>query len=59
MNNMSLPLTVFVQEGQVVRLGYSPFPVDPAQLLSEIPQERILIPPEQAQALTEKVRTPR
>jgi hypothetical protein len=59
MNNTSLPLTVFVQEGQVVCLGYSPFPVDPAQLLSEIPQERILIPPEQARALTEKVRTPR
>jgi hypothetical protein len=59
MNHVSLPLTVFVQEGWVVRLGHTPYPVDPAQLLSEIPQERILIPPEPARALTEQLKTPR
>ena len=47
-----------VVANQEVSLGYSPYPVDPAQLLSEIPQERILIPPEPARALTETVRTP-
>jgi hypothetical protein len=57
--NTSQPVTVFVQDGRLVRLGFSSYPVDPAQALSAIPLDRILIPPEEARALTEQVRTPR
>ena len=57
--NTSQPLTVFVQDGKIVRLGFSSYPVDPAQLLNEIPLDRILITPEEAKALTDQVKTPR
>ena len=57
--NTSQPVTVFVQDDKLVRLGFSPFPVDPAQSLSEIPLDRILIPPEEAKALTGRVKSPR
>lgn len=57
--NTSMPITAFVQDGKLVRLDFSAYPVDPAQLLSAIPLDRILIPPEQARTLTEQVKSPR
>lgn len=59
MLNASLPVTVFVQDGKLVRLGFSMPDVDPAQLLSEISLDRILIPPEEARSLTEQIKRPR
>ena len=56
--NTSQPVTVFVQGGKIVRLGFS-HPVDPAELLNAVPLDRILIPPEEAKALTEQVKAPR
>ena len=57
MNNLSLPVTAFVQDGKLVRLGAS-HPVDPAQSLSAISLDRILIPPEEAEALMGQVKSP-
>jgi hypothetical protein len=57
MNNFSLPVTVLVQDGKLVRLGFSR-PVDLAQALSAISLDRILIPPEEAEALTGQVKSP-
>ena len=57
--NTSMPITAFVQDGKLVRLDFSAYPIDPAQLLSAIPLDRILIPPEEAKALTEQVKSPR
>jgi hypothetical protein len=57
--NTSQPVTVFVQGGKMVRLGFSNYPAEPDQLLSAIPLDRILIPPEEAKVLTEQVKTPR
>jgi hypothetical protein len=59
MYNTSQPVTAFVQDGRLVRLDFLPYPVDPAQLLGAIPLDRILIPPEEARALTEQVMRPR
>jgi hypothetical protein len=57
--NTSQPVTAFVQDGKLLRLGFSSYPVDPAELLGSIPLDRILISPEEARALTEQVKTPR
>ena len=57
--NKSMPITAFVQDGRLVRLDFSAYPVDPSQLLSAIPLDRILISPEEARALTDQVKIPR
>jgi hypothetical protein len=57
--NVSLPVTVFVQDGRMVRVQFAINPIEPDQLLSEVPLDRILIPPEEAKALTEQVKRPR
>jgi len=58
-HNTSQPVTIFVEGGKMVRLGFTNYPVEPDQLLSAIPLDRILIRPEEAKALTEQVKTPR
>lgn len=57
--NASLPVTVLVQDGKIVRLVFSSYPVEPAELLSSVPLDQILISPDEAKTLTEKIRTPR
>jgi hypothetical protein len=57
-HNISQPVTVFVQDGKLVRRGFSSHPVDPTQSLSAIALHRILILPEEAKALTEQVKSP-
>jgi hypothetical protein len=57
--NTSQPVTVFVEDGKMVRLGFTNYPVEPDQLLDAIPLDRILIPPDEAKALTAQVRAPR
>jgi hypothetical protein len=57
MRSISQPVTVFVQDGKLVRLGFSSHPVDPAQSLNEISLDRILIPPEEAKELTGQVKS--
>jgi hypothetical protein len=57
--NMSQPVTVFVEGGRIVRLGFAPSPIDPGQALSAIAVDRILISPEEAGALTEEIKRPR
>lgn len=53
--NTSVPVTAFIQDGKLVRLSFS-YPVDPAQILSAIPLDQILISPEDAKELTEQVK---
>jgi len=57
--NTSQPVTVFVQDGRMVRLGFTNYPIEPDELLGAVPLDRILIPPEEAKVLTEQVKTPR
>jgi hypothetical protein len=57
--NASLPVTAFVQDGKLVRLGFTNGPVEPEQLLGAVPLERVLMSPHEARALTEQVRQPR
>ena len=59
MYDSSMPVTVFVQDGKMVRLGFTNGPTPPEQLLSDIPLDRVLMSPEAAKTLTEQVRTPR
>lgn len=58
MLNASLPITFYIQDGKLVRLGFS-HPVDPAELLNEIPLDQILLTPDEAKELTEQVTSPR
>lgn len=58
MLNASLPITLHIQDGKLVRLGFS-HPVDPAELLNEIPLNQILLTPDEAKELTEQVKSPR
>jgi len=55
----SLPVTAFVQDGKLVRLGFTNYPIEPEQLLSTIPLDRVLMSPNEAKALTEQVQSPR
>jgi hypothetical protein len=57
--NMSLPVTVYVEGGRMVRVQFAINPIEPDQLLDAIPLDRILIPPDEAKALTAQVRAPR
>ena len=56
MNDLSQPVTLFVQDGKIVRLGFASHPMDPAQSLSAIALDHILIPPEEAAVLTGQVK---
>ena len=42
-----------------VRLGFTNYPVEPEQLLSAVPLDRVLMSPNEAKVLTEQVRRPR
>lgn len=54
MNDISIPVTALVQDGKLVRLVFS-YGVSPAEILSGVPVEQILIAPEQAEAVAEDV----
>jgi len=51
---MPQPVTVFVEDGKIVRLGFS-YGVSPDVLLSAIPVENILITPGEAGKIMEQV----
>jgi len=53
-NDIPFPVTAYVKDGKIVRLMFS-IGMTPAEILSGIPLEQILIPPDEAQALTEFV----
>jgi hypothetical protein len=57
--NTSLPVTAFVQEGKMVRLNFTNYPIETEQLLSSIPLDRVLMSPNEARTLTEQVQSPR
>ena len=54
-NDISLPVVLRVMDGRIVRMDFS-MGISAADLLKEVPVEKVLVTPQEAQAWTESVR---